>query len=404
MLRPPNGSGPTSPSSLGALSRVKPRAGSSRRYRAPAIGPERAAPPRVTWQSIHADRTRGWRGSCWNADGGPPRWLKLACAVALTCATWLAPLRAEAHTPADPLVVVLSSNPEAPFVRRLSAELALFGYRVEVVTRGGAEVRLDELLRTTAAEALIAVDAGNRSAEVIVARGASVAPQRVRERLDPRRRADTNAAVLAERFRARLTELGIAPSASALPLDLPDAPRAASSPALADRERLLWVAALVGGTSGGLGFMPDAQLEIRAFPVRWLSTGAFAKVSPFPAQLRAPEGEADVRWLAGGVLIDVYPWRDPIVIKAGVGAMLVSAAMSGRAQPPWGGRKDAVLVPAGLFHAGVALRMGSRAFVELESFLGACSPRVGVRFGGRTVGDFGQPFFGASLGLAVGIF
>jgi hypothetical protein len=27
-----------------------------------------------------------------------------------------------------------------------------------------------------------------------------------------------------------------------------------------------------------------------------------------------------------------------------------------------------------------------------------------VRFAGRTIADFGQPFLGASLGLAVGVF
>jgi len=175
-------------------------------------------------------------------------------------------------------------------------------------------------------------------------------------------------------------------------------------PPIIEEERRLWLAATVGGTSGGLGFHPDVTLEIRAFPVRWLSTSAFAKVSPFPARVSAAEGEADVHWFAGGVLIDAYPVREPIAVKSGLGAMLVSAEMSGRAERPWGGRQDSVLVPAGLVQGGAALRLGPRASIELQGFVGACSPRVGVRFAGRTIADFGQPLFGASLGLAVGVF
>jgi hypothetical protein len=304
-----------------------------------------------------------------------------------------------------PLVVVISNNPEAPFVRRLAAELSLFGYRVEVMTRDEAEPDLEELLERSGGAALIAVDQGNRTAEVIVARPNGAEPQRERERLDPRRRADTNAAVLAERFRARLTELGIAPVAPAPMTELPEPVRIyLPPPPIIEEERRLWLAAMVGGTAGGLGLHPDVAVEIRAFPVRWLSTSAFAKVSPFPATVRAPEGEADVRWLAGGVLIDGYPLRDPVVLKGGLGAMLVSAEMSGRAERPWGGKQDSVLVPAALVEAGAALRLGPRASLELQGFVGVCSPRVGVRFGGRTVAHFGQPFSGASLGLAVGVF
>jgi hypothetical protein len=201
--------------------------------------------------------------------------------VALACAAWLASARAAAHDAEGPLVVVISSNPEAPFVRRLAAELSLFGYRVEVMPRATPEPDLEELLERSGGAALIAVDQGNRTAEVVVARASSgERPQRARERLDPRRRADTNAAVLAERFRARLTALGIAPAAPAPLTELPEPVRIylPPPPPVAEEERRLWLAATVGGTSGGLGLHPDLALEIRAFPVRWLSTSAFAKV------------------------------------------------------------------------------------------------------------------------------
>lgn len=307
----------------------------------------------------------------------------------------------------EPLVVVTSSNPDAPFVRRLAAELSLFGYLVQVTTRAPGEVELTDLLHSSGAAALIAVDPGKQTVDIVVGSGTSGGPARhERERLDPRRRADTNAAVLAERFRARLTELGITPAAAAAAVSEPVPPDRieAPSPIATPPERRLWLAGALGGTSGGLGLVPDAQLEIRAFPVLWLSTSAFTKLSLLPAEVREAEGDTDVRVVAGGVLIDLYPVRRELVVKAGVGALLVNAQMSGSASGQWVGAEDAVLVPAGLFEAGGAYRLSSRVSAELVGFVGVCAPRVGVRFAGRSVAQYGQPFLGASLGLAVGVF
>jgi hypothetical protein len=282
----------------------------------------------------------------------------------------------------------------------------LFGYRVEVAVRAPGETDLGELLARSGGAALIAVDQGRQTAEVVVAEAAGAGPARQeRERLDPRRRADTNAAVLAERFRARLTELGIPPGpASALPP--PEEPVRVVLPAPAPREieRRLWLVASFGATSGGLGVLPDVQLELRAFPVRWLSTSAFGKWSPVAADVTAPQGEASVRLLSGGLLIDAYPWRSELVVNVGLGAMLVSAEMTGRASAPWSGERDSVLVPAGMLQTGAALRLSPRVSAELRAFVGACAPRVGVRFANRTVADYGQPFVGASLGAAIGVF
>jgi hypothetical protein len=305
---------------------------------------------------------------------------------------------------AGPLVVVVTSNPEAPFVRRLAAELSLFGYHVEVAQRASADTDLSELLTRSGGAALIAVDQGRQTAEVVVGEAAGSGPARQeRERLDPRRRADTNAAVLAERFRARLTELGIPPGETpALPVAVE--PVQVPSAAPPEIERRLWLAAALGVSRGGLGAMPEAQLALRAFPVRWLSTSAFGKWAPFAAEVRARQGQADVRLLSGGVLIDVYPLRHRLIINAGLGAMLVSASMAGRASAPWGGQQDSVLVPAGLFEVGAAWRLSPRVSAELQAFVGACAPRVGVRFAGETVASYGQPFLGGSLGVGVGLF
>jgi hypothetical protein len=309
----------------------------------------------------------------------------------------------------EPLVVVMSSTPDTPFVRRLAAELSLFGYRVEVVARNTGDGDLGDLLEASGGAALIAVDPGKQTVDVVVAPHTSGGRARYeRERLDPRRRADTNAAVLAERFRARLTELGIAPSTGIVPSDAVVADRIgvpAAAPTLRPVERRLWVSGAVGGTSGGVGFVPDVQLEIRAFPVSWLSTSAFAKLSPFAAEVSSGEAQTDVRFLSGGVLIDAYPLRDEVVVKAGVGAMLVNTQMSGRTPaPPLRGSQDSVLVPAGLVDVGGGVRLSSRVSAELVGFVGLCVPRVGIRFAERPVAHYGRPFVGASVGLAIGVF
>ena len=336
------------------------------------------------------------RVSCWRTE--------LLLGIALSGAVFSWSERAPAAD-AEPLVVVVTSNPDAPFVRRLAAELSLFGYRVEIAARAAGDNDLNELLLRSGGAALIAVDQGRQTAEVIVGEGVGGVPARQeRERLDPRRRADTNAAVLAERFRARLTELGIAPGpASALPP--PEQPlRLLPPPEPREAQRRLWLAAAVGATSGGLGWLPDSQLELRAFPIAWLSTSAFGKWSPIAAEVSSLDAEAKVRLLSGGVLIDVYPLRRQLVVNVGVGAMLVSAGMAGHASTPYAGRDDSVLVSAGMFETGAALRLTPRVSAELRGFVGACSPRIGVRFAGHTVADYGQPFFGASLGLGVGVF
>jgi hypothetical protein len=355
-------------------------------------------------RSTRTDRTSALPGSYFRVE--PVRLGRVLCCAACWIALALSvSVPAVAQQP-GPLVVVISSSPEAPFVRRLAAELSLFGYRVEVATREPSDTDLFDILARSGGAALISVDQGGQTAEVVVGERAGAGPaRRERERLDPRRRADTNAAVLAERFRARLTELGIAPGpASDAPPPVIVAEVALPPPEPEEPERRLWLGTALGATSGGLGVMPDLQLEVRAFPVSWLSTSAFGKLSPIAAEVSAPEGEADVRLLAGGVLIDAYPVRREVIVKLGVGAMLVSASMAGEASAPWGGRKDSVLVAAAMFETGTALRLSPRVTAELRGFVGACSPRVAVRFAGRTVADFGQPFFGASLGLAVGVF
>jgi len=365
----------------------------------------------ATWRSTRVARTSESRVSCSRTEPEARRratGFVARAACVLACVGFVLASSSQVLAQgAGPLVVVVTSSPDAPFVRRLAAELSLFGYRVEVAARASADTDLDELLVRSGGAALIAVDQGRQTAEVVVGEAAGRGPARhERERLDPRRRADTNAAVLAERFRARLTELGIAPGAvSALPV--PEEPRHVQlPPPLPPREveRRLWLAAAFGASSGGLGAMPEAQLELRAFPVRWLSTSAFGKWTPFSAEVQAPQGTADVRLLTGGVLIDVYPLRSRVVVNVGLGAMLVSASMAGRAAPPFDGARDTVLVPAAMFETGAALRLSPRVSAELRAFVGACAPRVGVRFDRQTVANYGQPFLGASLGVGVGVF
>lgn len=347
-----------------------------------------------------------WRGS-WSRAELRPGGRHFAHVFAFGLTLWLAATPVHAGGPAEPLVVVMSNNPDTPFVRRLAAELSLFGYRVQVATRSAGDLELGDMLEASGGAALIAVDQGKQTVDVVVAPQTSAGRARYeRERLDPRRRADTNAAVLAERFRARLTELGIAPSPAVAE------PPVAPEPVVLDRvdarppppRPRLWLAGALGATSGGLGVVPDAQLEIRAFPVSWLSTSAFAKLSPFSAEVSSDEGQTDVRFLSAGVLIDAYPLRDEVMMKAGVGAMLVNAEMSGRASAPHRSDEDSVLVPAGLVDVGGAFRLSPRISAELVGFVGLCAPRVGVRFAGRPVAHYGQPFFGASLGLAIGVF
>ncbi len=323
-------------------------------------------------------------------------WLALLGAL-----VWASPCAAASGKRGEqPLVVIASDEPDSAFVRRLAAELSLFGYRVELTPGSPGAPSLAELLASTGGSAVIAVQQDHWRVDVVMA---GVGAQES-EDLDPRRRPETNAAVLAERFRARLTELGIAPGAAA-PLSEPRViPEPVPPPPPLPSEQRLWVAGGVGASSGGFGFQPEASLELRAFPAPWLSTGAFAKISLLPVELREPEGEADVRLFVGGISLDLYPVRGELTVRAGLGAALVNASMTGAAVEPRDGREVSVLVPAGVANLGGAVRLSARVAVELNGFVGVCSPRIGVKFAGRTVAGYGRPMMGASLGLALGVF
>jgi hypothetical protein len=304
-------------------------------------------------------------------------------------------------------VIVLTGHPDAPFVRRLAAELVLFGYRVDVQERSAATADANELLPSSSAAALVAVDPGEGTAEILVRSPSSGNTQTEAEHLDPRRPPETNAAVLAERFRARLTELGILPTeeSSARPIQHPDvsgSPPAGPGPS----PRRVWVAAALGVSGGGLGLQPDVMLELRAFPARIVSASAFGRLTLKPASVDASEASADVRFISVGLALDAHPVRTrAFSLATGVSLALVHAGMSGRAaRQGWEPREDSVLVPAGTLDARVASEIAPNVSAELRGFFGACAPRIGVHFAGHSVADYGQPLFGGSLGLAFGVF
>jgi hypothetical protein len=322
----------------------------------------------------------------------------------LLFAGWLtvAPAVADNRQPAR--VIVVSDEPEAPFVRRLIAELALFGYDVRLAERELGAAPLRRILETSGAAALIAVDQRRQTADVVVAGDASAPLRQERERLDPRRHADTNAAVLAERFRARLTELGIAPAGGMEEAAAVSLPEPAEAPPAVREDKRLWIAASLGIVEGGLGAMPEAGLELRAFPVAWLSTSATLKLAPLAVTVRGSEGRADVTLVSSGIFIDAHPMSGERELSFGAGALLVNASMSGSAPAPLTGTNDSVLVPAAVLRAAAQLRQGKRWLLELQLFAGFCAPRIGVRFAGREVAEFGQPFYGAGFGGALGVF
>jgi hypothetical protein len=153
--------------------------------------------------------------------------------------------------------------------------------------------------------------------------------------------------------------------------------------------------------------MPDLELELRAFPASWLSASVLGRISPVPARVSGPEGTADARLFAAGLLLDAYPLgrgRGDLLFKLGAGAMLLNVAVEGRASPPFRGRDDSLLVAAGVFESGAAWRLSPRALLELRAFVGVCSPRVVIRLADRRAADFGRPFVGVSVGAAVGVF
>jgi hypothetical protein len=122
-------------------------------------------------------------------------------------------------------------------------------------------------------------------------------------------------------------------------------------------------------------------------------------------ELSRPEGSATAwlgtieAWLHVGLARPARRWQPDL--GAGVGAVLLG--VRGDAMPPLQSRTDLVAAATLAGGAGLSLWLHDRVRVRGDAFVGVALPRPAVRFAGREVAAWGQPFAGGTLGVEIGV-
>ncbi len=300
--------------------------------------------------------------------------------------------------------VVVVRNPDPDLDARLLAELRFLGFTSEVVDVPVPRdvAALHDLARVHDAAAAIAIhDGGDR---VTVWIGDRVTGKSVARALDPTQpdRAREIAVRTVELLRASLVELQHVPAA-------PEA-EVASSPTIERTLSALVRARLViaamgaaGGAPGGLGVMGHVRAAVRYAPHRHVGVVLSGTAPLHAAEVRGPEGRADVYagWIGLG------PWfglrrRDARALpdlSLAVGPAFVD--MRGHAAA---GRTSAhARVVDAMFEAtaGLDVVLSRRIRLRLEASAGTCARTVRVRFSDRPVATWCRPHALGAIGLGV---
>jgi hypothetical protein len=328
--------------------------------------------------------------------------VRVAFLLALAVFWFAVPARGDGGT----ILHVRSSRPAQD--ERLAAELSTLGLSVqEAEPDPGAT--LEAMARTRGARAAVRVAEQDNAIELWVeARTPAAPPIHQLVTVDPRRGWSLAAVASLEILRAELLEVREpqTPAPSLQPPPPPEKPERllAAAPARASR---LW-AHLAGGVEsspGGLG--PSAELlgELRLQLASWIDLGAFGAFSPAAAQVTAPEGIARSRHAILGVAADVDARFGVATASLGAGGVIAFFWLNGDAPASGYAGQSASITTAGpLVRACGSLDVTPSLRLRTELAAGATMPHAVIRFAGRQVADWGQPFVLLTLGLELGFF
>jgi hypothetical protein len=150
---------------------------------------------------------------------------------------------------------------------------------------------------------------------------------------------------------------------------------------------------------------PSAQAtaELR-LELPLLDVGAFGSFSPVADQVSAVEGVARVRNAMGGAFLEGRVRWGPATMSLGAGGVLAFFWMTGDAlAPAYEGRSAAMATAGPLLRGCASLAVTPTMRVRLELAGGWTLPRAAIRFAGREVAGWGQPFGLVTLGLEFGV-
>jgi hypothetical protein len=297
----------------------------------------------------------------------------------------------------DRVAVVGDADDEA-IVRQLRAELSALGFEVlapEAPAEDDDELWADDL----GVVAAIRV-ADHEALEIRIVDRAT--GQSVQHRVEiPQPLTEEDARIVAlraiELLRASLREPQEAPVVNPAP-PTPSPTRPPAAPRF-----FLHFAPAVAGSPGGLGPSLHALLGLRWMPHRHLGLAIQALAPTVGTVARGPEGTARIHTalvLAAAHVSFVSPsarWQP----DAGIGLGPAFLRMRGAAATAYDDATDVVTSAALAARFGLAVAVSPRLRLRLDGHIGALVPRPLVRFAGRTVADWGQPFGLGVLGLEV---
>jgi hypothetical protein len=313
-------------------------------------------------------------------------------------------LATTARSEGEPILRVRSSN--VALDERLSAELATLGLPVEEVDSPDPDVPLDQIARARGARAAVRVLEREGTIELwVVPRRAGAAPVHQNVAMDPRRGWNLAAVSAMEILRAGLLEVRDPSVVPPEPVQRTVEEVASPGPPPTPRAPVLWAHAAAGAefSPGGLGASGEVLGELRLEPLPWFDVAAFGAFTPAVAHVSGAEGVASARHALVGAVADARARIGGLTASIGAGGVVATFWMTGEAVSQGYAAQSASTVTAGpLLRVSGSLDVTPALRLRAEVGGGVTMPHAVVRFAGRQVADWGQPFGLVTLGLELG--
>jgi hypothetical protein len=303
-------------------------------------------------------------------------------------------------------IILQVRSPHVVLDERLAAELSTLGLPVEEVDPEDPHTPIEEIARARGARAAVRFVSRESAIELWVESRTGGEPSVHRMvSVDPRRGWNLAAVSALEILRADLID--VTPDRAPAPPPAPprketSEPRPAVPLAVPP---LLWAHLGAGAelSTGGLGPSADLLGELRLELSPSFDVAALGTFSPAAVQLTGAEGVASARHAMAGVVADVRARLGVATMSAGAGGVLVFFWVKGDAPASGYAGQMATTVTAGpLARACASLDVTTAFRVRLEIAAGVSVPQTVIRFAGRQVADWGQPFGLLTLGLEYG--
>jgi hypothetical protein len=141
----------------------------------------------------------------------------------------------------------------------------------------------------------------------------------------------------------------------------------------------------------GVGYRATSAMKLDA----WLSAASTT------AELRQPEGAADVRPVTIALQTSFAPRTEAWSPELGLGVAAQHILVQGRADAPYEARSDPITVAFPFARAALVRRLTARFGVGAHGWCGYAIPRPIVRFAGREAFEMQRPALGIGILLAL---